>query len=126
MQVLIYGLTLSALLSGCTQSGQPSPGPTKTVYVPVPSQNNGGLGSYDNGEIQGQLDAAKQTACDSAQEIMWQWIQLNTQLAQMDMNGFGQSSGSLNLDSDFQMSQLRNQIFQLQQQEQKLRQICNG
>jgi hypothetical protein len=117
---------LLTMLTGCADSGQPSPGPTKTIYLPAPSQNNGNLGSYDEGDLQEQLDSAKQSACDSAEEIQRQWIQLNGQVIEMEMNRFGGNSGSLNLDLDAQIAQLRNQVFQLQRQEQSLRQLCNS
>jgi hypothetical protein len=117
---------LLTMLTGCSDSGQPSPGPTKTVYLPAPSQNNGNLGNYDEGDLQEQLDSAKQSACDSAEEIQRQWIQLNGQVIEMEMNRFGGTSGSLNLDLDAQIAQLRNQVFQLQRQEQNLRQLCNS
>ena len=123
---LVMSLILLVLLSSCGQSGQPSPGPTQTVYVPVPSQGNGGLGSYEENDLQSQLDSAKQAACDSAEEIQRQWIQLNGQVIEMDGNRFGRTSDSLNLDLDAQIAQLRYQVFQLQQQEQNLRQLCNS
>jgi len=123
---LLMAPILLMMLTGCTDSGLPSPGPTETVYVPVPSQNGGSLGSYDESELQQQLDSAKQSACDSAEEIQRQWIQLNGQVIEMDMNRFGRNSGSLNLDLDAQIAQLRYQVFQLQQQEENLRQLCNS
>jgi hypothetical protein len=116
----------SLLLSSCSNSGSPTPAPTKTVYLPAPSQNNGILGNSSQNDLQDQLDSAKQAACDSAEVIQRQWIQLNGQVIEMDGNRFGRTSGTLDLDLDAQIAQLRYQVFQLQQQEENLRQLCNS
>jgi hypothetical protein len=115
---------ISFLLSSCGNSGSPTPTPTKTIYLPAPSQNNGNLGNSSQNDLQDQLDSAKQAACDAAQEIQWQWIQLNNQLHEMEMNGLNGISG--NTDLDRQVTQLRFQVIQLQQQESNLRQQCEG
>jgi hypothetical protein len=80
------------------------------------------LGGYSQNDLEDQLESARQAACDAAQEIQWQWIQLNNQLQQMEMNGLNGISG--NTDLDRQVSQLRFQVIQLQQQESNLRQQC--
>ena len=117
---------LCITLSGCSQTGQPVPTPTKTIYVPAPSQNGGSIGTFNQNELQQELDAAKQSACDSAQEIQWQWVQLNNQIYQLESTRFSGTPGDFNLDLDSQIAQLRNQVFQLQQQEQSLRQLCSS
>ena len=121
---LLSAFSMCLFLSGCSTSGSPSPIPTKTVYLPAPAQNNGNLGSFSENELQDQLDSAKQAACDSANAIQWQWIQLNNQLSQIEMNGLNGISGDINLDR--QVTQLRFQVLQLQQQESNLRQQCEG
>ena len=119
---LLSVFAVSLLLSSCGNSGSPTPTPTKTVYLPAPTQNNGTLGGYSQNDLEDQLESAKQAACNAAQEIQWQWIQLNNQLQQMEMNGLNGISG--NTDLDRQVSQLRFQVIQLQQQESNLRQQC--
>ena len=121
---LLGAIAISLLLSSCGNSGSPTPTPTKTVYLPDPTQNNGNLGNSSQNDLQDQLDSAKQAACDAAQEIQWQWIQLSNQLHEMEMNGLNGISG--NTDLDRQVTQLRFQVIQLQQQESNLRQQCGG
>jgi hypothetical protein len=112
------------LLSSCGNSGSPSPTPTKTIYLPAPIQDNGTLGGYSQNDLEDQLESARQAACNAAQEIQWQWIQLNNQIQQMEMNGFNGISGNTELDR--QVTQLRFQVIQLQQQESNLRQQCES
>lgn len=121
---LLFVFAIAFWLSSCSNSGTPTPTPTKTIYLPAPTQNNGNLGNYSENDLQDQLDSAKQAACDAAQEIQWQWIQLNNQLHEMEMNGFNGISG--NLDLDRQVTQLRFQVIKLQQQESNLNQQCEG
>jgi hypothetical protein len=96
----------------------PVKAPTNTVYVPVPS--GGGTSSYDQYEIESQLEAARDSACRAANEIQYQWVQLNNQLQQLRFN----SDGSFETDRLAQQLQL--QVIQLQQQESNLRQQCIG
>lgn len=121
---LMFVIAISFLLASCGNSGSPTPTPTKTIYLPAPTQNNGNLGNSSQNDLQDQLDSAKQAACDAAQEIQWQWIQLSNQLQEMEMNGLNGISG--NTDLDRQVTQLRLQVIQLQQQESNLRRQCEG
>ena len=121
---LLSAFAVSLLLSSCGNSGSPTPVPTKTVYLPAPTQNNGTLGGYSQNDLEDQLESARQAACDAAQEIQWQWIQLSNQINELDMNGFNGISGNSELDR--QVTQLRFQVIQLQQQESNLRQQCEG
>jgi hypothetical protein len=121
---LLSVFAVSLLLSSCGNSGSPTPVPTKTVYLPAPTQNNGTLGGYSQNDLEDQLESARQAACDAAQEIQWQWIQLSNQINELDMNGFNGISGNSELDR--QVTQLRFQVIQLQQQESNLRQQCEG
>ena len=120
----MFVIAISFLLASCGNSGSPTPTPTKTIYLPAPTQNNGNLGNSSQNDLQDQLDSAKQAACDAAQEIQWQWIQLSNQLQEMEMNGLNGISG--NTDLDRQVTQLRLQVIQLQQQESNLRRQCEG
>ena len=124
LRKLFFGLAMSLLITSCGNSSSPTPVPTKTVYLPAPSQNNGTLGGYSQNDLEDQLESARQAACDAAQEIQWQWIQLSNQINELDMDGFNGISGNSELDR--QVTQLRFQVNQLQQQESKLRQQCEG
>jgi hypothetical protein len=115
---LIVSLGLNAEIKDKNEFLNPTQVPSNTVYVPVPSGN--GAYTFDQNQIQGQLDAVKQSACNSANELQFQWVQLNSQLQQLRIN----SDGSF--ETDRLIQQLQMQVFQLQQQESNLRQQCNG
>jgi hypothetical protein len=90
------------------------------ILKSVPSPNGYGADVLNQSRIQSQLDTARQLACNSANDIQFQWVQLNSQLQQIRMNSIG------TIENDRLIQQLQLQLIQLQQQESNLRQQCNG
>jgi len=112
------------VLSGCGNSGSPVPSPTVTVYVPAPNPGFNSENNFNQNDVQEQLDAARQVACNAAQEIQRQWIQLDNQLNEMESNSWNRNESSFDFPNQTQA--LRLQVHQLRQQESNLRQQCNG
>lgn len=115
---MIVSIGLNAEIKDKDEFLNPTPVLPRTVYVPSP--NNGGISSYEQNEIESQLEAARDSACAAANDLQFQWVQLNSQIQQLRFN----SDGSF--ESDRLIQQLQLQVFQLQQQESNLRSQCIG
>lgn len=114
----IVSVGLNAEIKDKEEFLNPIKAPTNTVYVPVPS--GGGTSTFNQNEVESQLEAARDSACRAANEIQYQWVQLNNQLQQLRFNA---DSG---FETDRLVQQLQLQVIQLQQQESNLRQQCIG